>query len=127
MRHEHEMYRTATTTRSRSSCSVVAISPVTNTQYFSDKDGVRNKSSARVIGSAVAGASELLLFHPVDTVAKRLMSNQSVVVKGQSRVEELAAINKVRYNHAVYLCITISWNSAGEANVSRQRFCHDIW
>ena len=32
------------------------------------------KSEARIIGSAVAGVSELALFHPVDTVAKRLMS-----------------------------------------------------
>ena len=32
------------------------------------------KGAARVIGSAVAGFTELALFHPVDTVAKRLMS-----------------------------------------------------
>eukprot|EP00924_Labyrinthula_sp_SR-Ha-C_P009766 snap_masked-scaffold_22-processed-gene-5.38-mRNA-1 protein AED:0.03 eAED:0.03 QI:0/-1/0/1/-1/1/1/0/313 len=31
----------------------------------------------RIMGSAVAGVSELCLFHPVDTVAKRLMSNKS--------------------------------------------------
>jgi hypothetical protein len=35
------------------------------------------KSEARIIGSAVAGISELALFHPVDTVAKRLMSTES--------------------------------------------------
>ncbi|KAG0192298.1 hypothetical protein DFQ28_009524 [Apophysomyces sp. BC1034] len=32
---------------------------------------------ARFAGSASSGILELLLFHPVDTVAKRLMSNQS--------------------------------------------------
>ena len=32
------------------------------------------KTEARIIGSAVAGVSELALFHPVDTIAKRLMS-----------------------------------------------------
>lgn len=30
----------------------------------------------RILGSACAGVSEIFLFHPVDTVAKRLMSNQ---------------------------------------------------
>lgn len=39
--------------------------------------------------------SELLLFHPVDTVAKRLMSNQTVAVKGQPVAEATAALNKV--------------------------------
>jgi hypothetical protein len=36
--------------------------------------GGGGKGAARVIGSAVAGFTELALFHPVDTVAKRLMS-----------------------------------------------------
>ena len=36
--------------------------------------GGGGKGAARIIGSAVAGFTELLLFHPVDTVAKRLMS-----------------------------------------------------
>lgn len=35
---------------------------------------VSGKSGARIVGSAVAGASELFFFHPFDTVAKRLMS-----------------------------------------------------
>ena len=36
--------------------------------------GGGGKGAARIIGSAVAGFTELALFHPVDTVAKRLMS-----------------------------------------------------
>ncbi|PVG04620.1 putative GGC1-protein of the mitochondrial carrier family [Serendipita vermifera] len=32
--------------------------------------------TARVIGSGLSGVAELLVFHPVDTVAKRLMSNK---------------------------------------------------
>lgn len=55
----------------------------------------RNSHAPRVIGSAFAGVSELLLFHPVDTVAKRLMSNQSVTFKGQPRREALASLNQV--------------------------------
>ena len=34
---------------------------------------------ARFAGSASSGILELIIFHPVDTVAKRLMSNQHQV------------------------------------------------
>eukprot|EP00557_Chaetoceros_sp_GSL56_P001591 CAMPEP_0176500532 /NCGR_PEP_ID=MMETSP0200_2-20121128/13608_1 /TAXON_ID=947934 /ORGANISM="Chaetoceros sp., Strain GSL56" /LENGTH=81 /DNA_ID=CAMNT_0017899219 /DNA_START=345 /DNA_END=587 /DNA_ORIENTATION=- len=37
-------------------------------------------SKARILGSAIAGISELALFHPVDTVAKRLMSTETRIV-----------------------------------------------
>lgn len=37
-------------------------------------------SNARLLGSAIAGVSELMIFHPVDTVAKRLMSTETNVV-----------------------------------------------
>lgn len=37
-------------------------------------------SKARILGSAIAGASELALFHPVDTIAKRLMSTETRIV-----------------------------------------------
>ena len=60
-----------------------------------DSGGPKRNSYARVLGSAAAGVSELLLFHPVDTVAKRLMSNQTVSVKGQPTTEAMAALNKV--------------------------------
>lgn len=59
------------------------------------KGGVKKNSYARVLGSAAAGVSELMLFHPVDTVAKRLMSNQSSSIKGQRPAEAMAALNKV--------------------------------
>ena len=49
---------------------------------------------AKVLGSAVAGFSELIVFHPVDTVAKRLMSHEGRVV--QTSVGETAALlNKI--------------------------------
>ncbi|KAG6811036.1 Mitochondrial GTP/GDP carrier protein 1 [Tricholoma furcatifolium] len=35
--------------------------------------------TARVLGSGTSGIAELLIFHPVDTVAKRLMSNKGTV------------------------------------------------
>lgn len=34
----------------------------------------------RLMGSAVAGVSELMLFHPVDTIAKRIMTTESRLV-----------------------------------------------
>lgn len=43
---------------------------------------------ARVLGSAAAGICELAVFHPVDTTAKRLMSNNT-------RVASVAEFNKV--------------------------------
>ena len=46
-------------------------SPVMSSSPVQSSGG---KGKARIIGSAVAGFTELALFHPVDTVAKRLMS-----------------------------------------------------
>ena len=37
------------------------------------------KASARLLGSTMSGVTELLIFHPVDTVAKRLMTNKTTV------------------------------------------------
>ncbi|KAI0663671.1 mitochondrial carrier [Cubamyces menziesii] len=38
-----------------------------------------DSGAARILGSGASGIAELLLFHPVDTIAKRLMSNKSKV------------------------------------------------
>ncbi|KAJ3125563.1 Mitochondrial GTP/GDP carrier protein 1 [Nowakowskiella sp. JEL0407] len=42
-------------------------------------DSKKDSAQARVLGSASAGILELLGFHPVDTIAKRLMTNQKKV------------------------------------------------
>ncbi|CAM9676971.1 unnamed protein product [Ectocarpus sp. 4 AP-2014] len=63
-------------------------------------DEPQRNSYARVLGSATAGVSELLLFHPVDTVAKRLMSNQTVAVTGQPVAQAVEALNKVVFKEA---------------------------
>ncbi|KAE9409015.1 mitochondrial carrier [Gymnopus androsaceus JB14] len=39
----------------------------------------KDSGTARVLGSGTSGIAELLIFHPVDTVAKRLMSNKAKV------------------------------------------------
>jgi hypothetical protein len=41
------------------------------------KDVKKESATARLLGSGCAGIAELLVFHPVDTTAKRLMSNQT--------------------------------------------------
>lgn len=42
-------------------------------------NGKKDSGTARFLGSASAGVLELLGFHPVDTVAKRLMTNPTKV------------------------------------------------
>jgi hypothetical protein len=44
--------------------------------------GQSESGKARFAGSASSGILELIIFHPVDTVAKRLMSNQTKVQYG---------------------------------------------
>ncbi|KAH8107639.1 mitochondrial carrier domain-containing protein [Cristinia sonorae] len=39
----------------------------------------KESGTARILGSGASGIAELLVFHPVDTIAKRLMSNKSKV------------------------------------------------
>ncbi|KAK6437015.1 high copy suppressor of abf2 [Oleoguttula sp. CCFEE 5521] len=43
------------------------------------KDQKSESTAARVLGAGSAGIAELAVFHPVDTIAKRLMSNQGKV------------------------------------------------
>ncbi|KAF7294534.1 Mitochondrial carrier protein [Mycena indigotica] len=42
----------------------------------------KESGTARVLGSGASGVAELLVFHPVDTVAKRLMSNKAKMSMG---------------------------------------------
>jgi len=42
---------------------------------------MNKKNYGNIIGSAVAGASEIIFFHPLDTMAKRLMSYEYKVIK----------------------------------------------
>ncbi|KAK7692116.1 Mitochondrial GTP/GDP carrier protein 1 [Cerrena zonata] len=39
----------------------------------------KESGTARILGSGTSGVAELLVFHPVDTIAKRLMSNKTKV------------------------------------------------
>jgi len=48
------------------------------------KDYKRESGTARLLGSGTAGIAELLVFHPVDTIAKRLMSNTTRVTSAST-------------------------------------------
>ncbi|KAI5301448.1 Mitochondrial GTP/GDP carrier protein 1 [Ascosphaera pollenicola] len=48
----------------------------------------RESATARLLGSGSAGIAELMIFHPVDTTAKRLMTNQT-------RISSVAQFNNV--------------------------------
>jgi hypothetical protein len=47
----------------------------------SKSDVKRESATARLLGSGCSGIAELAIFHPVDTIAKRLMSNQQKIGK----------------------------------------------
>lgn len=60
----------------------------------------KSRSKARILGSAVAGVSELALFHPVDTIAKRLMSTETQVVTLSSPAQTAANLNTAIFRNA---------------------------
>lgn len=45
----------------------------------SAKEFKKESTTARLLGAGSAGIAELMVFHPVDTTAKRLMSNQGKI------------------------------------------------
>ena len=53
-----------------------------------------------VVGSATSGVLEILIFHPVDTVAKRLMSNTEAIFQSGS-ADNMKRLNKVLFKDAI--------------------------
>jgi hypothetical protein len=68
--------------------------PGTYIQATSPNIHMSGTGEARILGSAIAGMSELMLFHPVDTIAKRLMSFESRLIHTGSLSETTANLNK---------------------------------
>ncbi|RKP26895.1 mitochondrial carrier domain-containing protein [Syncephalis pseudoplumigaleata] len=58
----------------------------------------RESGTARLLGSGTSGILELLIFHPVDTVAKRLMSNQTKLFGAGG--SGMAGLNRVIFKDA---------------------------
>lgn len=61
------------------------------------------KAEARLLGSAVAGVSELALFHPVDTVAKRLMTHEAQIIVMNDMTATASNLNRAVFRDAVAL------------------------
>ncbi|KAF9586593.1 hypothetical protein BGW38_001564 [Lunasporangiospora selenospora] len=58
-------------------------------------------AAARFSGSGTSGFLELMIFHPIDTIAKRLMSNQTrLFVSGQPLSVGFASTNKAIFKEA---------------------------
>ncbi|KAF3912817.1 Mitoferrin-1 [Arthrobotrys entomopaga] len=70
------------------------MSPVLHSTGTSATQVQRESGAARVLGSGTAGIAELAVFHPVDTIAKRLMSNYG-------KIEGISHLNTVIFkDHA---------------------------
>lgn len=58
-----------------------------------------------MLGSTVAGVSELALFHPVDTCAKRLMTNESRLVVAGSMTSTVSNVNHAIFRDAAHATV----------------------
>lgn len=71
----------------------------------------KDSSFARIAGSTCAGLLELLIFHPIDTVAKRLMSNQQKRLASQSMAESSRHLSAVIFREASNKGLFTKWAS----------------
>lgn len=69
------------------------------------------KATSRLVGGAASGALELICFHPVDTVAKRLMSNQGQLVVAGDFAATRSNINTVVFRDAANKGFFGKWKS----------------
>lgn len=60
----------------------------------SNKDKGNRSVIAKVLGSGTAGLSEMIIFHPVDTIAKRLMTLETNIIANKAGETTLGNLNK---------------------------------
>ncbi|TPX42302.1 hypothetical protein SeMB42_g00931 [Synchytrium endobioticum] len=78
----------------------------------SSKSAKKDSALARILGSGTAGLLELLGFHPVDTVAKRLMNNQTKVFGGGVPFNaSMVALNKIVFRDAADKGVLTKWGA----------------
>jgi len=66
------------------------------------KKSTKEDSMPYVIGSSVSGILEVIIFHPIDTIAKRLMSNTTTIFQsGAPSGENWGRLNKVLFKKDV--------------------------
>jgi len=64
------------------------------------------------IGSSVAGILEIVIFHPIDTISKRLMSNTSTIFqKGEESKNNMTRLNKVIFKDSINKGFFGKWGS----------------
>lgn len=68
-------------------------------------------ATARVVGSAIAGVSELLVFHPIDTVAKRLMMNEKNLIVAGDMGLSMSNMNAAIFRDAKDSGVVRKWQS----------------
>ncbi|KAJ3333507.1 hypothetical protein HDU76_007273 [Blyttiomyces sp. JEL0837] len=69
--------------------------------HLSSSKDRKESFAARFLGSATSGVLELLGFHPVDTVAKRLMNSKTKpFASGQSTADGFKALNTIIFRDA---------------------------
>lgn len=73
--------------------AVAKVAQVAAGTSSSAKEYKRESNTARFVGAGCAGLAELMVFHPVDTTAKRLMSNVG-------KIESASHLNKVVFRDA---------------------------
>lgn len=75
--------------------------------------GGKGKLQARIVGSSVSGILEIAIFHPIDTVAKRLMSNTKPIfgVAGRSTGESMTELSKTIFRNAYEKGFMGRWGS----------------
>ncbi|RHZ46825.1 hypothetical protein Glove_606g96 [Diversispora epigaea] len=80
---------------------------------MSPPTGTKSESGlARLMGSGASGILELFIFHPVDTVAKRLMTNQTkVFVPGESLSKGFNNLDKVIFKDSCSLSVARKYKS----------------
>jgi len=73
--------------------------------------GGKGKSTAPyIIGSSTSGILEILIFHPIDTIAKRLMSNTtSIFQQGAQRSENMQRLSTVLFKENANKSFMTKW------------------
>jgi len=75
--------------------------------------GGKGKIQARIVGSSISGILEILIFHPIDTVAKRLMSNTTTIfgVEGRTTGQSMKIMSQTIFGKAYEKGIVGRWLS----------------
>lgn len=71
----------------------------------------KNVGIGSIVGGATAGFMELLVFHPVDTTAKRLMTYKGRVYIPGNFSETYKTVNKVVFRDAAEASVFKKWSS----------------